>query len=76
MNVVLNLKESQLQGVLEILGKAGGTVDIVINIEDGESEKKVPDLTAGNLYRLQEEVQKQQEEENKEREVGQEEASI
>jgi len=76
MNVVLNLKESQLQGVLEILGKAGGTVDIVINIEDGESEKEAPDLTAGNLYRLQEEVQKQQEEENKEREVGQEEASI
>lgn len=73
MNVVLKLKESQLQGVLEVLGKAGGTVDIVINIEDGESGKKVPDLTTENLYQLQEEVQKQQEEENKEGEVEQEE---
>jgi len=73
MNVALNLKESQLKGVLKVLGKAGGTLDVVINIEDGELQEKLPDLTTENLYQLQEEVQKKQEEENKEEENKEEE---
>ena len=76
MNVALNLKESQLKGVLKVLGKAGATLDIVINIEDGELEKKLPGLTTENLYQLQEEVQKQHEEENKEEEPQEEKTSI
>lgn len=76
MNVVLNLKEPQLGGVLEVLGKAGGPVDIAINIKDAESQEKWPDLTTENLYRLQEEIQKQQEQENKEEEPEEEKASI
>ena len=76
MNVALNLKESQLKGVLKLLGKAGGTLDIVINIQDGELEKKLPDLTTENLYQLQEEVEKQQEQENKEEEPEEEKTSI
>lgn len=47
MNIVLNLKQSQLQGVLEILGRMGGTVDIVLNIKDAESEKEVSGITPG-----------------------------
>ncbi len=76
MNVHLNLKESQLKGVLKVLGKAGGTLDVVINIEDGELEKKLPGLTTEKLYQLQEEVQKQHEEENKEEEPQKEKISI
>lgn len=76
MNVALNLKESQLKSVLKVLGKAGGTLDIVINIEDGELEKKLPGLTTESLYQLQEEVEKQQEEENKEEEPEEEKTSI
>jgi len=45
MNIVLNLKQSQLQGVLEILGRTGGTVDIVLNIKDAECEKEVSGTT-------------------------------
>ena len=37
MNIVVNLKESQLQGVLEVLGKSGGDLDITINMEEGEA---------------------------------------
>jgi hypothetical protein len=47
MNVALNLKESQLKGVLKVLGKAGDNLDVVINIEDEESSKKVSGLTSG-----------------------------
>ncbi len=46
MNIALNLKESQLESVLEVLGKAGDTLDIAINIEDEESRKKVSGLTS------------------------------
>ena len=37
MNVVLNLKEPQLGGVLEVLGKGGDDLDITINIEEEEA---------------------------------------
>ena len=40
MNIVLNLKESQLQGVLEILGKSGDDMDITIDMEEEEAQKK------------------------------------
>jgi len=73
MNVALSVKESQLKGVLKVLGKAGGTLDVVINIQDGELQEKLPGLTTENLYHLQEQVQKQQEEENKEEENKEEE---
>jgi len=46
MNIGLNLKESQLESVLEVLGKAGDNLDVVINIEDEESRKKVSGLTS------------------------------
>ncbi len=58
MNIVLNLKQSQLQGVLEILGRMGGTVDIVLNIKDAESEKEVSGVTP----RPSEWIEKQEEE--------------
>lgn len=64
MNVVLNLRESQLQGVLEVLGRIGGTVDIVINIKDAESEKKVSGSASGTGER--------EEKEEKEREAKEE----
>ena len=67
MNVVLNLKESQLQGILEVLGKSGGDLDITINIEDGELEKKVSGLTSSAGEWL--------ENEKKEREVEKKKAS-
>ncbi len=76
MNVAVSIKESQLQGVLELLGKARGTLDIAINIRDGEPEKKLPGLTTKYLYQLQEQVQKQQEQENKEEEPEEEKTSI
>jgi len=68
MNVVLNLKASQLRGVLEILGKAGGTADIVINIKEQESEKKVSGLTssAGESMEKQEKERQAKEEASEE----------
>ncbi len=68
MNIVLNLKESQLRGVLEVLGKAGGTVDIVINIKEEEPEKKVSGLTPSpdESMEKQEEEKKEEEKETKE----------
>ncbi|TET63465.1 hypothetical protein E3J48_02425 [Candidatus Aerophobetes bacterium] len=58
MNIVLNLKQSQLQGVLEVLGRMGGTVDIVLNIKDGQSEKEISGITP----RPSEWIEKQEEE--------------
>ena len=46
MNVALSIKESQLKGVLKVLGKAGDNLDVVINIEDEESREKVSGLTS------------------------------
>jgi len=46
MNVVFNLKEPQLKGVLGVLAKTGDTRDITINIKDEESQEKVTGLTS------------------------------
>jgi hypothetical protein len=68
MNVVLNLKQSQLQGVLEILGRMGGTVDIVINIKDAEREKEVSGIppSTGEFIEEQEKERKAEEGESEE----------
>ncbi len=71
MNIVLNLKESQLGGVLEVLGKVGGTVDIVINIKEEEPEKKVSGLTPST----DESMEKQEEEKEEKGKEAKEEAS-
>ena len=68
MNIVLNLKESQLRGVLEVLGKAGGTVDIVINIKEEEPEKKVSGLTPSTDESMEKEEEEKEEKEKEEKE--------
>ena len=45
MNVVLNIKESQLAGVLEVLERIGRSVDVTINTEEEEFKKKSGSLT-------------------------------
>jgi hypothetical protein len=68
MNIVLNLKESQLGDVLEVLGKVGGTVDIVINIKEEEPEKKVSGLTPSTDESMEKEEEEKEEEEKEEEE--------
>ena len=46
MNVVFNLKEPQLKGVLGVLAKTVDILDIMINIKDEEFQEKVPGLTS------------------------------
>lgn len=46
MNVVFNLKEPQLKGVLGVLVKTVDILDIMINIKDEESQEKVRGLTS------------------------------
>jgi len=62
MRVVLGIKESELPSVLELLGKAGDTVNIVVNIKEGESEKKIPGLisSTGEWIKKQEKRSKAQ----------------
>jgi len=45
MNVALNIKESQLRGVLEVLERIGRSVDVTINIKEEEFKKKSGSLT-------------------------------
>ncbi len=45
MNIVLNIEEAQLRGVLEVLGRTGDTVNIVINIK----EEKPRDVRTKNM---------------------------
>ncbi len=60
MNVVLNIRERQLRGVLEELERIGKSVDVSINIEeDGfkeESEEESGSLTREELELMQEEM--------------------
>jgi len=46
MNIVLNIKETQLQQVLETLSQTGKVVDIVINIEEERVKETTPDSAA------------------------------
>ena len=68
MNIVLNLKESQLGDVLEVLGRVGGTVDIVINIKEEEPEKKVSGLTPSTDESMEKQDEEKEEEEKEEKE--------
>ena len=68
MNIVLNLKESQLGDVLEVLGRVGGTVDIVINIKQEEPEKKVSGLTPSTDESMEKQDEEKEEEEKEEEE--------
>ena len=63
MNVALSIKESQMQGVLEVLGKAGDNLDVVINIEDEESGKRVAGLTSSTDEWLEKQEKEQEVEE-------------
>jgi len=61
MNVVFNVKEGQVPGLLDILGEMTGRVeDIVVNIaEDEESKRKYRDLTTEDLEQIQKVVKEQ-----------------
>ena len=54
MNVVFNVKEGQVPGLLDILGEMTGRVeDIVVNIVEGEeSKRKYRDLTTEDLEQI------------------------
>lgn len=56
MNLVINVKRSQLRGVLEELEGAFSNMDIVINIEEEEHKEKIPNLTTENLEQIQKEM--------------------
>ncbi len=59
MKLVVNVKRSQLRGVLEELGKSFPDMDIVINIEEEESKEKTQNyqhLTTEHLEQLDKEV--------------------
>lgn len=60
MKLVVNVRRTQLRGVLEELGKSFPDMEIVINIEEEESKEKTPDyqrLTTEQLKRLGKETQ-------------------
>ncbi len=57
MNVALNIKESQLAGVLEVLERIGRSVDVTINIEEEEFKKKSGSVTTEELERMQDEME-------------------
>lgn len=61
MNVVFNVKEGQVPGLLDILGEMTGRVeDIVVNIvEDEESKRKYRDLSTEDLEQIQKVVKEQ-----------------
>ena len=60
MNVVFNVKEGQVPGLLEILGEMTGRVeDIVVNITEEESKGKYRDLSTEDLEQIQKVVKEQ-----------------
>jgi len=61
MNVVFNVKEGQVPGLLDILGEMAGRVeDIVVNIvEEEESKRKYRDLSTEDLEQIQKVVKEQ-----------------
>jgi len=57
MNVVLNVKEGQLQKLLELIAESSRIEAIVINIdgkEEKQSKEKYGDLSIADLQELQE----------------------
>lgn len=59
MKLVVNVKRSQLPGVLEELGKSFPDMDIVINVEEEESKEKTLNyqhLTTEHLEQLDKEA--------------------
>ena len=48
MNIVLNIEEAQLREVLEVLGRTGDTVNIVINIKEEKPKEKSANLNIEN----------------------------
>ena len=61
MNVVFNVKEGQVPGLLDILGEMAGRVeDIVVNIvEEEKSKGKYRDLSTEDLEQIQKVVKEQ-----------------
>ncbi len=60
MNVVFNVKEGQVPGLLDILGEMTGRVeDIVVNITEEESKGKYRDLSTEDLEQIQKVVKEQ-----------------
>ncbi|TET60779.1 hypothetical protein E3J48_06345 [Candidatus Aerophobetes bacterium] len=60
MNVVFNVKEGQVPGLLEILGEMTGRVeDIVVNITEEEPKGKYRDLSTEDLEQIQKVVKEQ-----------------
>ncbi len=54
MNVVFNVKEGQVPGLLDILGEMTGRVeDIVVNITEEEPKGKYRDLSTEDLEQIQ-----------------------
>jgi len=60
MNVVFNVKEGQVPGLLDILGEMAGRVeDIVVNIVEEEPKGKYRDLSTEDLEQIQKVVKEQ-----------------
>ncbi len=60
MNVVFNVKEGQVPGLLDILGEMTGRVeDIVVNITEEEPKGKYGDLSTEDLEQIQKVVKEQ-----------------
>lgn len=60
MNVVFNVKEGQVPGLLDILGEMTGRVeDIVVNIVEEEPKGKYRDLSTEDLEQIQKVVKEQ-----------------
>jgi len=56
MNVVLNIRQHQLRGVLEELERIGKSVDVAINIEEDGFKEESGSLTREELELMQEEM--------------------
>ena len=56
MNVVLNIRERQLRGVLEELERIEKSVDVAINIEEDGFKEESGSLTREELELMQEEM--------------------
>jgi len=56
MNVVLNIRERQLRGVLKELERIGKSVDVAINIEEDGPKEESESLTREELELMQEEM--------------------